>query len=204
MFRFVVILACLAVSSTAQAADLPPCKVGMHVPRVSPLNRSATILAIDAAKGSYQVKGEDGLIDWVPASKLRSSCTGVDAAAVTTQYFIGNWSLFIGPTAHHEVIDSKGYLVVGPGAHVPPLQINTDGSYVWTLDSKSTIKGRWRVMADKELRSGTQPPAILLTKAEAGRDWQVSRAGVNAGNNRDAISVDRVDLGLSYRGTRLP
>jgi hypothetical protein len=177
----------------------------MHVARVGPLNYGAKILAFDAARGSYQVKSDsDGLVDWVPAYKLRSSCKGDEPAAVTQSYFIGRWSLFAGPTAHHEVIDSKGYLVVGPGAHVPPLQINADGSYVWTIDSKTTVRGKWRAMASSELRSGTRPPAILLVNAEGGKNWEVWKTGVNQGNNRDAIGVERMDLGLSYQGSRLP
>jgi hypothetical protein len=162
-------------------------------------------MAYDAAKGSYQVKSDDdGLTDWVPARNLRYSCTGAPAAPVTQAYFIGKWSLFLGPTAHHEVIDSKGYLVVGSGAHVPPLQINADGSYTWVLDSRTTVRGRWRAMAENELRSGTKSPAILLLNAEGGKNWEVWRTGVNPGDNRDAIGIERMDLGLSYAGTRLP
>jgi hypothetical protein len=201
-----VLAAMQAAECVAQSpSNLPPCRVGMHVDRVSPLNRGAKIVAFDAAKGTYQVKSDaDGLLDWVPAYKLRTSCKGAEAAAVTQSYFIGRWSLFSGPTAHHQTIDSKGYLVVGPGAHVPPLQINADGSYIWTLDSKTTIRGKWRAMADNELRSGTKPPAILLVNAESGKNWEVWKTGTNAGNNRDAISVERMDLGLSYQGTRIP
>ena len=177
----------------------------MHVPIVSPLNNAATILAIDEAKGSYQVKSErDGLVDWVPARKLSKSCVGAEARPASESYFLGTWTLFVGPTAHHEVIDAKGYLVVGSGARVPPLLINADETYVWTIDSRTIIKGKWRKMADGELRSGTKAPAILLLNAESGKNWEVWRTGVNPGNNRDAISIDRMDLGLSYKGTRLP
>ena len=94
--------------------------------------------------------------------------------------------------------------MVGPGAHVPPLLINADGTYVWTIDSRTIIKGQWRRMADSELRSGTKAPAILLLNAESGKNWEVWRTGVNPGNNRDAIAIERMDLGLSYKGTRLP
>ena len=192
--------------ATAQVpANLPPCRVGMHVPIVSPLNYGATILAYDAAKGSYKVKSDaDGLIDFVPAYKLRYSCAGLDATAVTESYFVGRWSLFIGPTAHRETIDDKGYLVVGRGAHVPPLQINPNGSYVWVIDRRTTIQGKWRSLAANELRSGTKLPAILLMHGEDGKNWEVWKTGVNTGNNRDAISVERMDMGLSAMGTRLP
>lgn len=192
-------------SAAAQPADLPPCRVGLHVAKVSPLNYGGTILAYDAAKGSYQVRSDrDGLVDWVPKYNLRYSCSGADAAPVTPSYFYGRWSLFIGPTAHRETIDDKGYIVVGSGAHVPPLQINPDGSYVWMIDSRTTIRGRWRPMAANELRPGTSLPAILLINGEGGKDWEVWKTGVNPGNNRDAIGIRRRDLGLSYQGTRLP
>ena len=199
------IFALLLAASAAQADELPACRAGLHVPKVSPLNYPAVILAVDEAKGSYQVKSDaDGLVDWVPASKLRYSCVGGAPKAVAQDYLYGNWSLFVGPTAHHEEIDGKGYLVVGSGAHVPPLLINADGTYVWTLDHKTTVSGAWRALRDDELRSGMAQPAILLLKAESGKDWMVWKAGVNAGNNRDAIGVWRTDLGLSYQGTRLP
>jgi len=192
-------------SASAQpATNLPPCRIGFHAPLVSPLNRGAMILDYDAAKGSYKVKSDgDGLIDWVPAYKLRYSCVGADAKPVTESYFIGDWSLFIGPTPNKEIIDSKGYLVVGPGAHVPPLKINGDGSYIWVIDSRTTIRGRWRTLAANELRSGTKAPAILLINGEHGKNWEVWKTGVNQGNNRDAIGVERMDMGLSAIGTRL-
>ena len=196
----------LASGIAAQVpANLPPCRVGMHVPIVSPLNYGATILAYDATRGSYKVRSDaDRLIDFVPAYKLRYSCVGAEAKAVTESYFIGRWSLFIGPTAHREIIDDKGYLVVGRGAHVPPLQIDANGRYVWVIDSRTTIHGKWRSLAANELRAGTKPPAILLMHGEGGKDWEVWKSGVNAGNNRDAISVERMDMGLSAMGTRLP
>jgi hypothetical protein len=200
-----VLLYGVAFAMFGQSSSLPSCRVGLHVPLVSPLNYPATILAFDETKGSYQVKSDrDGLTDWVPARNLRYSCSGADAKPVTDSYFIGSWTLFLGPTAHHEVIDSKGYLVVGPGARVPPLQIHADSTYTWTLDSKTIIRGKWRTMVTSELRSGTKAPAILLMNGEGGKNWQVWRTGVNKGNNHDAIGIERMDLGLSYQGTRLP
>ena len=189
----------------AQDAKLPPCSVGMHVSIVSPLNYGGKILAFDEAKGSYQVQSDrDGLKDWVPARNLRYSCVGAEPKPASDSFFIGSWTLFIGPTPHHEVIDGKGYLVVGTGAHVPPLAINVDGTFVWIIDSKTTVRGKWRKMADNELKYGTKGPAVLLMKGEDGKDWEVWKKGVNPANNRDAINIERMDLGLSYQGTRLP
>jgi hypothetical protein len=41
----------------------------------------------------------------------------------------------------------------------------------------------------------------LSSKGEGGKDWEVRRSAVNPGNNRDAIQIERMDLGLSYQGT---
>lgn len=165
------------------------------------LNYGAKILAFDATKGTYQVKSDaDGQLDGVPAYKQRYSCKGLEAPSVSSNNFTGKWTLFVGPTPHREVIDDKGYLVAGQGAHVPPLQINADGTYAWTVDRKTTVRGSWRAM----LRAGTKLPAVLLLNSEGGKNWEVWKTVANAGNNRDAIGVERMDLGQSYQGTRLP
>jgi hypothetical protein len=54
-------------------------------------------------------------------------------------------------------------------------------------------------MVEGELRSGTKLPAILLLNAEGGKNWEVWRTGVNQGDNRDAIGVERMDLGNHTR-----
>jgi len=203
-FLAAALFGALALTSVF-AADLPPCRVGMHVERVSPLNYGAKILAFDAKKGTYRVKDDrSGLEDWVTAYSLRNSCKGEEAKPIDLAYFVGDWSLFVGPAPHHEVIGDKRYLVVGPGAKAPPLSIKRDGRYVWTIDSRTKVEGRWRELAPNERKSGTKGPAIVLLKGEDGKDWQVSNRGANSANNRDAINIDRMDMGLSYQGTRMP
>jgi len=175
----------------------------MRLPRVGALNYPGTIVAVDEKKGTYQVKSEsDGLLDWYPASKLKDFCKGAEAATVTEAYFTGTWELFVGPTPHYEDRGSNTYLVVGSGAKAPPLVINANGSFTWRIDSKTTVTGKWRKMESKELKYGTKAPAILLMKGESGKDWEVWSRGTNASSNRDAITVERMDMGLSYMGTR--
>jgi hypothetical protein len=43
---------------------------------------------------------------------------------------------------------------------------------------------------------------ILLMNAMDAKDWQVTRISPT-GDNRDRIEIERRDLGLSYRGTRM-
>jgi hypothetical protein len=194
----------LLTVALASAQDSAPCKVGSRLSRAGVLNRSAVIKAIDERKGLYQVKYDNGDLDeWLPP-RLFAGCKGVAAAAIPDDYFNGNWSLFIGPTPHYETRGSDRYLVVGSGAKAPPLVVHPDGSYVWTIDSKTTVKGRWRKLNANEMKYGTTAPAILLMKGEDGKDWQISvPKAVGTADTKDRITIERMDMGLSYMGTRI-
>ncbi len=170
---------------------------------VSPLNNDAVIIAAKPGQGSYQVRSlSDQLVDWVPSRNLRRSCTGAEASAVDTGFFVGSWNTFVGPVPLTTIHGGKAYTEVSMGGHGRPIQVNGDGSYVWQVDSSTTVRGRWRAMAAAEVRSGTVGPAILLINGEGGKQWQMSRHGVNAGNGHDQASVDRMDLGVSYMAPR--
>ena len=195
-------LAVLALAGPAAAEGLPSCAVGMKV-IVSPLNNDAVIIGANPAQGSYQVRSlADQLVDWVPARALRYSCTGAAAAAADTGYFVGTWNTFVGAVPLTTIHGGKAYTEVSMGGHGRPIQVNGDGTYVWQVDSSTTVRGRWRTMAAAEVRSGTTGPAILLINGEGGKQWQMSGHGVNAGNGHDQASVDRMDLGVSYMVTR--
>jgi hypothetical protein len=191
------------VSFGAAAQALPGCQVGLHAPLVSPRNNSATIIAANPAKGSYQIRSDDdGMTDWVSAYQLRYSCSGASAPAIDTNFFVGRWSMFVGPTANRVGRDGQVFLEVGPGGRAAPIMINADGSYAWKVDSVTVVRGRWRVMGQGEMRGSSRGPAILIVAGEGGHNWQVSRRGVNAGSGRDQVDVDRMDLGTSYMATR--
>src|SRR5438445_13715550 len=114
----------LLAASIASAQDSAPCKVGSRLTRAGLTNRPGVITAVDARKGLYQVKFDNGDLDqWVPA-RLFAGCKGAEAAAISDDYFNGSWSLFVGPTPHYETRGSDKYLVVGSGANAPPVVIN--------------------------------------------------------------------------------
>ena len=204
MFKGAVFAAAAAAVAFAGAAQaLPTCQVGLHAPLVSPRNTSATIIAADPAKGSYQIRSDDDhMTDWVSAYQLRYSCAGAAAAAIDANFFVGRWTMFVGPTPN--TVDRGGhvFLEVGPGGQAAPIMINADGSYAWKVDSATVVRGRWRVMSAGEMRSGSRGPAILIVAGEGGHNWQVTRRGVNAGSNKDQLDIDRMDLGTSYMATR--
>lgn len=193
--------ALLAVPAWSQT--LPSCAVGMRLAKAGALNYPATIVAADPAKGAFQVRYDGGSTEWLTAVGLKNSCVAV-ASAIDQSFFVGNWEMFVGPAPQHQVIGGDRYLVVGPGAVAPPLSIKQDGTYVWVISSDRIINGRWRRMADNELKyGGKNAPGILLMRGHDGADWQMTRAGVRASDQRDQLSVERMDLGLNFLATRM-
>lgn len=192
-------LLCVAIATPAEAQGLPACAIGMKV-IVKPMSKYAHIVA--AKEGAYQIRDDqDQLLDWVPASKL-SSCTGTSLPSIDLRYFTGFWSTFVGPVPLTTVRDDKVWIEVSMGAHALPIQINQDGTYTWWVDSRTILHGRWRAMAAGEMREHTVGPAILIMNGESGKNWQMSRRGVDAGNGHDQTNINRMDLGISYIATR--
>jgi hypothetical protein len=93
-------------------------------------------------------------------------------------------------------------VVAGNAAKAPPLVIRKDGTYTWVIDSKTTVRGSWHVAEPSELKYGYEKRGLtlVLAKGEDGKDWLVSRDLAYAGDGRDAILIERRDLGLTYRG----
>ena len=191
----------LLVSTTLFAAG-PPCRVG-DVVRAGVLNYDSKILAHDRTKGLYKVKDvRSGLEDWLPAKMLKT-CTGEEPPAVTEGYYVGLWELATGGGARWEKKPGHDWHVTaGQTAKAPPITIRKDGTYTWVIDSKVTVKGRWHVARKDELKYGYENRGLtlLLEKGEDGKDWLVSRDLAYAGDGRDAILIERRDLGLTYRG----
>lgn len=195
-----------ALWSTAVYADnLPACTVGMPVITLACINYPGHIIGRDAAKGTWKVQCDaDKEQSWVSANDLKHSCIAGDAA-INEKYFLGKWDMFTGGGVSYYERGGSIYRSPQAAAHTPPLAINADGTYVWT-DYKTTWKGRWRALKAAEMKYAyrNEPgPAVLLMKAEDGKDWQVTRQGTNSSDNRDRIEIERMDLGLTYRGVRM-
>ncbi len=203
-----------AVASLAAKApdssgnQMPPCQIGMIV-RAGALNYDAKILAFDQVKGLYKVQfvtGFKGDIEFVPPSGLKT-CSAPGIAPVAESWFVGVWQLFTGGGgAWQKNPVTSSWKVVGlDAAGAPPIRINGDGTYEWVIDHSQTISGRWRKAAPSELKYGYEKrgTTILLVKGESGKNWLVSRELVSTTDGRDRILIERVDLGLTYRGNRV-
>ncbi len=208
IFRLALFGVVLAVTGVF-AVD-PPCQIGMVV-RAGATNRDAKILEFDAVKGLYKVQWVTGIykgdIGWVPPSELKT-CTAPAIAPVAQNWFVGVWQLFKGGGGAYAQNRVTGtWKVIGLDvAGTPPIGIKTDGSYEWVIDSKITVRGQWRLAAQSELKYGydKRGTTILLERGEDGANWLVSRTLVGTDDGQDKILIERVDLGLSYSGGRMP
>ena len=143
----------------------------------------------------------------VPPSDLKT-CTAPPIAPIAQNWFVGVWQLFKGGGgAYAQNRVTRTWKVIGLDvAGTPPIGIRTEGSYEWVTDSKSTVRGKWRSAAQSELKYGydKRGTTILLERGEDGANWLVSRNLVVTADGQDKILIERVDLGLSSSGGRMP
>ena len=185
----------------------PPCKIG-DVVRAGALNYDAKIVEFDAVKGLYKVvyvTGYKGDVEWLAPRSLKT-CTAPEIAAVKQDWFAGKWELFTGGGGAYVKNQTTGDWKVKAlnVAAAPPLVILADGSFVWTIDSKRTARGQWRLAQQSELKDGYAKlgTAIILLKGEDDKDWLITRELTSTSDGRDRILIERKDLGLTYRGNR--
>lgn len=201
----IALVAFVSVSGVTFADTLPACKIGLPVITLACINYPGHIVGHDAAKGTWKVRcDEDKDESWVSAGELKRTCTAQEAA-ISEKYFIGRWDMFTGGGVSYYERGGDIYRHPEAAVKTPPLSINADGTYLWT-DYQHSWKGHWRALRPGEMKYAyrNEPgPAILLMKAEDGKDWQVTRQGTNAADNRDRLLIERMDLGLTYRGVRL-
>lgn len=202
MKTYLMIAFFLASAGFDADAAGPPCKVG-DVVRAGVLNYDARIVQHDRARGLYKVRRvSDGSEESLPAQSLKT-CTGEEPPPVTEGYFFGEWEMFTAGGGHYEKTNQRDWHVVaGQAAKAPPLVIRKDRTYTWKIDSKTTVQGKWHVAQTSELKYGYDKRGLTLVLAngEDGKDWLVSRDLAYAGDGRDAVLIERRDLGLTYRG----
>lgn len=174
----------------------------MHVDRAGALNYPGTILAVDKAKASYKVRMDgDGEISWMNAAQLKYSCEGPAGGAKSPAFYAGAWDLFMGPAPQYETRGNDVYLVVGIGAQALPIRIDRDGGYSWRTYN-GVIEGRWQALPAGQDKYHRGTPAILLLAGEDGKDWQMWSQGLVSRDNREQVTLERWDSGVSYLATR--
>jgi len=194
----------LAFAAPAMAqAPLPACRVGLPVSVLACINYPGHITARNPANGNWQVTCDsDKEKSWVSPDNLKRACTA-EAVTLGPASFAGRWEMFTGGGGAYVKRGTNVKVEALDVAKTPPLVINADGSYVWNDFQKAPVRGRWRVLAQAEFKYASQkPPVILLANAMDGKDWLVTHISP-ASDGRDRIELERRDLGLTYRGTRM-
>ena len=213
MHRTVVSLVAAAVAFIAAAPtgvraqssfdNLAPCTVGLSVKDF--LRYPATIVAVDEAKGSYNIRRENGETYWTSPNALQVtfSCRHVAKAGPpkTASLFMGTWDMFIGSAVTTSARDPKKG-EYGPGGKGGGLTVSADGTYNWVDAAGAAVSGRWRERAAAEVSRGAKPPAIVLMRGRDGYDWQMSTEGKVSNDNREQVSVDQLPGGVTILATR--
>lgn len=192
----------------AATAGTPGCQIGMVV-RAGALNYDAKILEFNPETGLYKVQfvtGYKGDIEYVPPTGLKT-CKAPDISPVPEKWFVGVWQLATGGGGAWAKNPTTGsWKVIGLDvAGAPPIKFDAGGSYEWVIDSATTVRGKWRLAQQSELKYGYEKrgTTILVVNGESGKDWLVSRELVSTSDGRDRILIERRDLGLTYRGNRV-
>lgn len=193
----------LAAWAQTSYDHLPPCAVGLQVKDF--LRYPATIVAVDEAKGSYNIKRENGETYWTSpnAVQVTFSCRHVakPGPPKTVSLFMGTWDMFIGSAVTTSARDPKKG-EYGTGGKGGGLTVSADGSYNWVDAAGAAVAGRWRERAAAEVSRGAKPPAIVLMRGRDGYDWQMSTEGKVSNENREQVSVDQLPGGVTILATR--
>ncbi len=197
-----------AATTRALANQMPACEIGMVI-RAGALNYDAKIIEFSKTTGLYKVQyvtGYKGDIEFVPPTGLKT-CSAPSIAPVAEKWFVGVWQLFTGGGgAWQKNPTTNSWKVIGLDvAGAPPIRFSGDGTYEWVIDASQTIRGAWRTAATSERKYGYEKrgTTIILLNGESGKNWLVSRQLVGTSDGRDQLLIERVDLGLTYRGQRV-
>lgn len=160
--------------------------------------------SVVAANGNSYTIHYDGCIgkDVVrDASALRPAAS-VNPGDASIRFLVGKWRMFQ-PSAPNTVVRGNTvYREYGMGAAAPPLQINSDGSYVWTQFQGQPITGKWRV--DAKIQNATMGPQVqdgLVIQDERGQAWKIFRNASSQGTG-DHIILRTLCSGIEMMGTR--
>lgn len=126
--------------------------------KVTKVHREGTLA------GYYRVETRSGLDDYWP-----TQVAAREREPSWTRFFVGTWEVRIPVAANVKLKGNDAFRVFTGGMKLPPLVVNADGTYVWTLLDKRVIKGQWKPRPDA--------PGIILEKGEHGVDWTLYNAG---------------------------
>ena len=112
-----------------------------------------------------------------------------------TEFFVGDWDINTGIASNFRTDGRNVYHIVSGGMRLPPLRVNGDGTYQWSVGGK-VVRGQWVAREDA--------PGITLLKGDKSADWRLVNSTTRS--THDIFKTDEVRLsspGYSRVGHRL-
>jgi len=174
----------LVLVTSASAAGVPRCTVGLHVDDAGNTNEPGVIIQADDRQGTYKVRYDNSTTEeWVP-SFMMDSCEGTPSGAKNLGFYYGHWD-----DAHQ-----RGE---------PDLVIESNGTYAWlvNIDTGEIIRGNWHRADATQVDHNAVGPAIVLEEALYGKDWVAESLGEVDPNDREQILLqdDARDYAYFFR-----
>lgn len=148
------------------------------------------VKAVDPVYGYSFVNGPSGMYD-------SYHVVAPEREPFWTAYFVGDWRVSV-PMAMNTVTDGRHvYRVVSGGLRLPPLRINSDGTYTWRVrqgDGERLIRGRWEPRPDA--------PGVILKNGDQGADWLVYNNSDTKSSLGETVILSS-DCCTHYDGVRL-
>lgn len=101
-----------------------------------------------------------------------------------TSFFFGDWDLYLPITAVDRKIDRDPYTVISGGQKLPPLRINSNGTYTWVINKNKVVHGVWE--------NNTNAPGIILKSGDRSDNWLMYNSTDNT--NRGIYKSDYIIL----------
>lgn len=125
----------------------------------------------------------------------------VDTAFVTTlerqdywsDFFHGDWNLTLPMVMTERVEGDDLYRIYSGADRLPPLRINVDGTYSWTLDEGTVLRGAWR--------ANEKGPGLVLLEGHRSDNWILY--STSEASERESFKTDTVRL-VSESGRYTP
>lgn len=125
----------------------------------------------------------------------------VDTAFVTTlerqdywtEFFTGDWNLTLPMAMTERAVGNDVYRVYSGAGRLPPLRVNANGTYSWSIDKNKVIRGSWK--------ANENGPGLILQNGDRGDNWILY--STSEASERESFKTDTVQL-VSESGNYTP
>lgn len=143
--------------------------------------RSGRVVEVGAGEftNMYLIEEPNGSRHYVDWNRVTSKAR----QPYWTGFFVGDWDINTGIASTFRTDGRDVYHIVSGGMRLPPLRIESDGSYIWSTGS-GQVRGSWVPREDG--------PGIKLLKGDKGIDWTLVNSTTRS--TLETFKVDEVRL----------